>query len=998
MKNIFSRSPSLFNIPATCSFVDALVTGLITLSDGRPEALAEITLFLPSRRARRAVQDAFLRHSKGSALLLPKLTALGDIDGEDMFQEAETLTSLDIEPAINDQQQLLLMTKLVARASPGIGRDKSSLAQNLGLARALIHTLDAMESDGISLKQLQNLVPQPLAHHWQKIMGLLEILSGEWPNILNARGVILPTERRNKLLRALAKKWAAHPPKGIVLAAGSTGSLPATRELLHVIARLPRGGVILPGLDFEMDDESWDAIDDNHPQAMLKNLLAAMSVARAEVEPWLLTPELQKITQGKAERFQILSDALAPSLCLNKWRQLSKNHSSKALDGLCQINCPGLREEAGVIALMMRETLETPGKTVALVTRDRRLARRVASELQRWVLEVEDSAGVPLIDTPVGSFLQLIVEAASEEFAPVSLLALVKHPFCHAGHDRADVLAEIRLFEMESLRGPRPPSGLKFLIKMSKASDKPLPVIQKLFALLKPLESAFNKKSLNLDSLITNHLKVAEKLAHAPGQQSDPSPLWSGEAGKVAVEFCRDLQSASSVMGRITVADYPAFFREMMSDFVVRKSFGTHPRLFIWGPLEARLQHTDRMILGGMNEGSWPPAPAIDPWMSRPMRKEIGLSGPERRIGQAAHDFMSAVSANDVIITRSLRIDGTPSIPSRWLKRIEALAHPLVGGDMPWLSWQALLDRAEHHTPTPPPDPKPPVAARPKTFSVTQIEGWLRDPYHLYAKKILKLNPQDPLNMPPDAAEKGSLFHDILDEFVKNTSEEKDLTSVDKLLETGRSFFSRHIDRPGVWAFWWPRFETIARAFVDIQEDRAEGKRILATEIKGKTRFGNNGEYTLTARADRIDLVCDDKTIEIIDYKTGIVPSLSMVRAGHACQLPLEGWILENGEFEFIKPQKLSALSYWKLGGSSSAIKITVIDKDLENLVQQAGEQLKTLVAKFNDVQTPYLSKPRPKLRSYEDYDQLARVKEWQNEPFSIEAKPSPVAAEKVEK
>src|SRR5690606_40649772 len=102
----------------------------------------------------------------------------------------------------------------------------------------------------------------------------------------------------------------------------------------------------------------------------------------------------------------------------------------------------------------------------------------------------------------------------------------------------------------------------------------------------------------------------------------------------------------------------------------LRPRFGRHPRLFIWGPLEARLQHADRIILGGLNEGTWPGDASIDPWLNRPMRAELAIEPPERRIGLAAHDFASGASAGGVVLTRALKVGGAPTVASRWLLRL----------------------------------------------------------------------------------------------------------------------------------------------------------------------------------------------------------------------------------------------------------------------------------------------------------------------------------------
>src|SRR5690606_20009946 len=133
--------------------------------------------------------------------------------------------------------------------------------------------------------------------------------------------------------------------------------------------------------------------------------------------------------------------------------------------------------------------------------------------------------------------------------------------------------------------------------------------------------------------------------------------------------FIRELIESAPAFGELLPESYSYFFDELLSARVVRPRFGLHPRLFIWGPLEARLQHADRMILGGLNEGTWPGEANIDPWVNRPMRAAMGLEPPERRIGLSAHDFAEGASAEEAVLSRALKVEGAPAVASRWWLR-----------------------------------------------------------------------------------------------------------------------------------------------------------------------------------------------------------------------------------------------------------------------------------------------------------------------------------------
>ena len=194
--------------------------------------------------------------------------------------------------------------------------------------------------------------------------------------------------------------------------------------------------------------------------------------------------------------------------------------------------------------------------------------------------------------------------------------------------------------------------------------------------------------------MLYHHVHVAEQLA-GNDRDTGANLLWKGDAGEAAANLIEELMLAAPYLSNMKADQYPALFDQFMAGVTVRLKYGQHPRLNIWGPLEARLQHADLMILSGLNEGSWPPDPAVDPWLSRPMRKEFGLPSLEQKIGLSAHDFVQTASAGNVVITRSEKPDGTPTIKSRWLSRLHAITgHYTNDVDaQKWINWFKLLDQ-----------------------------------------------------------------------------------------------------------------------------------------------------------------------------------------------------------------------------------------------------------------------------------------------------------------
>ena len=815
------------------------------------------------------------------------------------------------------------------------------------------------------------------------MLSFLAIIMDTWPKHLVERDLMDPAARRNARLERLAESWAATPPAHPVIAAGSTGSVPATRDLLATIARLPQGAVVLPGLDTEADDETWEAIGPTHPQYALKGLLGRIGVMRGDVLPW---PSDEGAGSAATHaRSRLIADAMRPAETITAWRGLQPP-APDALRDLHRIDCASPQEEAGVIAIVMRRALETPGRTAALVTADRALARRVAAELRRWRIEVNDSAGEPLGETAPGTFLRLTARMIAEQAAPVPLLAALKHPLAAGGQAPAAFRRSVRAMETAILRGPRPAPGFGGLRKALKEGDGVIrPWLEGLEAAAAPFAALMALPKADLRKLLQAHIEFSEWLAGSDGE-AGAARLWSGEAGTQAAHFVAGLMEAAPALPPVAPAQYPALLDALMEDHVVRPPFGRHPRLQIWGPLEARLQHADCMILGGLNEGIWPPAAAGDPWMSRPMRADFGLPPPELRIGLSAHDFVQCCGAQEVYLTRARRIEGTPTIPARWLQRLDALlamgtegATALRAAEPALLAWWHALDRpAVPSGPRPAPAPTPPVAARPRQLSVTKIETWIADPYSIYARDILRLKVLDPVDADPSAAERGSIIHRILDAFVREHPNALPPDAEARLLALGRAHFEAAGARPGVLAFWWPRFERIARWFLETERTRRPAALPLATEVEGVLDLeGPAGLFRLTAKADRIDRT-KAGALEIIDYKTGGVPPKKHVAEGRCPQLSLEAAIAAAGGFADVDAAEVAALAYWKLSGAETAGEITAIGDDAGALGRTAAQGLRGLVARFDDPATPYHPVPRPALAPrWNDYAHLARHKEW---------------------
>lgn len=1005
----------VFAVPAGVPFLDALAHRLLAETEADPLALGRCTILLPTRRACRALQETFLRLSQGRPLLLPRLTPLGDIDEEELLlaggDEEPGEGGLDLAPALPPLTRQLMLSRLVAGAAKARG-EAMSTERAAALAGELAKLVDQVATERLSFDRLAGIVPGDLARHWQTTVAFLEIVTKAWPKAERQAGAMGAAERRNALLARQAALWWKTPPKDPVIAAGSTGSIPATADLIQVVASLPQGRVLLPGLERGASELFWQKVhgDPSHPQHGLALLLKRLGLKPAEVAPWPLPPELAP-PAAVATRMSFLAEALRPAELTDRWVAEASDAKRERLRaslgpptraaggadgadiGLARIDCPGPAEEALTVALLLREAAETPGRRAALVTPDRRLARRVAVELKRWSIEIDDSAGLGLGDTPPGAFLRLAAALPLDAVAPVPLLSLLKHPLAAGGEAPGLFRARVRTLERAVLRGPRPAPGFAGLAAAlaAAAEDEAEPRallawLDRLARSATPYLELASGRQVPLADLVRAHIGFAEALA-ATDAEPGAARLWQGDAGEAAAQFVDELLEAARGHEPLPGPEYPALLDALMAARRVRPRYGRHPRLFIWGLLEARLQQADLMILGGLNEGSWPAEPAPDPWMSRPMREAFGLPAMQRRIGLAAHDFQQACGASRVVLTRARKVDGTPTVPSRWLTRIDALmeAWALKPAELmapAWLDWAQRLDRPSGPpAPIARPAPTPPVAARPRKLSVTQVETWMRDPYAIYARHILRLKPLEPLDADPGAAERGTLVHAALDAFVKRYPSMLPENAREALLQCGRKAFGAMLDRPAVWAFWWPRFERIADWFL---AERAETLARIAqshAELQGRLAIPTpHGDFLLTAKADRIDRL-EAGGLAIVDYKTGTVPSGKAVELGFAPQLPLEAAIAAAGGFGNLGGSQVTELAYWRLSGGEPAGEVKAVgakDADPAALAQAALEGLRDLVLRFEDPATPYLAQPRAAYApDYTDYAHLARVAEW---------------------
>jgi ATP-dependent helicase/nuclease subunit B len=1005
-------------------FSGALVKGFP--GEGGPLALARATIYVPTQRAARALGASLIAASGGESMILPRIAPLGAFEAtqEGLLFEAPDDFVVETPEAVSELARRMILARMIqawGQALRGaIARIDSdgqllfheseaplvatSPAQAFSLAGDLGALIDDMIIEGVPWEKLQGLAPGDFDAYWRITLDFLKIAMAQWPAHLREIGLVDQSARGAMLVEAEIARLEAGVMEGPIIIAGSTGTNRATAKLIAAIARAPQGAVVLPDLDAALDEAAWRMIGAEggefvagHPQAALFRLLGIIEALREDVTP------LGRVAPALQSRAAFLSEALRPADSTDAWRRrgerLDEAHIGEALSGVAIIEAADEIEEALAIAIAMREALETPGKTAALISPDLQIARRVKAELARWGVEVEDSAGEKLGQTFAGAFARLALNAAFDGRA-LDILALIAHPLVLLSRSREEVAAAARALEIGALRGVLPISGVEavgplFAAARAAASDPHAHDARKRFseeewraaenllrdalAALAPLKAL---TAAPLASFVAAHAAALEALAQ--GREGDAVAAAPG--GETLIALMADWAEGAAGFA-CERRDYAALFDAIAAEQRAPEAAGGHPRLHILGLLEARLLSFDLTLVAGLDETMWPPQAQTDAFLNRPMRAALGLSAPERRIGQTAHDFVAALGAPNAILSRARKRGGAPTVASRFLQRMEAVAgekayrEARARGEA-YLALARAIDAPAALTPIKRPEPRPPVALRPVSLSVTRIETLRRDPYAIYAEYILKLKPLEKIGLAPGPREIGEEWHAALSAFAEQfpTGALPD-GAREVLLGIARQRFTSLLADPSFRALVWPRIELGLDFFLNFDSSqRAIVARMLAEKDGALTiPLSGGASFKLRARADRIDLIKGGGAW-LIDYKTGAPPGLGEVQVGFAPQLTLEAAMLARGAFPEALGAKASGALYLKLGGAKGGEIRELIFKDASfaDVAEKHFGELVRLLEQFTKVETPYLSRPYPKFaKAFGDYDHLARVKEW---------------------
>ena len=967
------EAPRVFHLPIGTDFSSTFLDGLRHhLIEQPPHAIARVIIFVNTRRTERRMRDLLIQ---SGASFLPQFHLIADIAND-------PLKLCKLPPPAPSQKRKLNLGQLIRellKADPSL----APISATYDLAESLAALMDEAQGEGVDMTNVISLDVGDHSAHWDRSKKFLSILANHW----DQNSLTDPQDRMRYVVQTYAKHWQKTPPEHPILIAGSTGSRGETALFMKAVSQLPNGAIILPGFDAELPNDIWNKFKDkcftlDHPQAGFAKLFDYLGISFNTVLPWHMA------NTKLIDRNRLISLALRPAPITNQWLEYGpglRPTLHNATQNLELIEADTLKEEALAIATRLRYAADQ-GKEAVLITPSRNLSRRVNATLARWDIEPDDSAGTPLHLSTVGIFLRLVSNCFGKAITSHQFLALLRHTLTHSGTERNYHNLMVQQIEVGHVNGTKilrgGPPFVDFNILLAWAKNDPIKItwINWLQNIFQPLQDA---QEMDLLDWVSLHMRTVQELSDSPAN-SESRHVWEKDAGIAALEVLEQIQEQAHFGGFMTAAEYNALLRSALSQELRLERQTASPLISIWGTLEARVQSKGLVILGGLNEDTWPTKPSHDMWLNRDMRKQLGLLLPERRIGLSAHDFQQAVSAQNVVLSRSKREGDAPSTPSRWLIRLtnlmdglkdegpEALQKMRDRGDY-WISLARSLDRIEKIEPSENrPSPIPPKNARLKRLSITQIKDLVRDPYKIYASVILKLRKLEPLGKQADAMERGNAIHTILEEFINQTKDALPKDATNLFMSITRDVLETDVPWPAARRLWLARLNGISSSFVRQESERRISGKNIALERKGEMVF-EDIDFKLTAKADRIDQ--GTSGLRLYDYKASVPPSNGDIQYFDK-QLQLEALIALSGGFDMLNKQKVEYLEYIGLGPD---LKQTDLDID-DEIIDQVLKEFRALIIAYNDPEKGFTARDKIQLLKHSsDYDQLSRKGEWQD-------------------
>ncbi len=994
------ENKNIYNIPFGTNFTNAFVEGLLSRFPTDSEELAKTLIFLPTRRAINSIKESIINISGAKAALMPTMIALGDPSIDELM--GSNIQMLNINPAIGEIKRLLLLTYLVKQTRGLQAKnedDPISFDHALHISHSLSELLDEFIDTEVPLAKVTDIVPEEYATHWLNVLEFLNIIQNHWPKILSAEQALDIAERRKLIIDATIAGWQQNNVSSPIIAVGINRNIPYVKRLLKAIAEQKNGSVIFQGLE-QINDNLWQYYEqptdnwlkkqqkESTPQWINYNLLKSMNVKTTSFKAW-------NNNAHNSSRMHMLSNAMVASN-LHSLVNHDMEHDDNA-SPISIIESENIYEEAQNIAIKIRDTLSYEHKTVALVTPNRTLSSLVRHALSRWNITINDSAGIQLHQTPAALYLRLLTQLVIENFRPKTLMAFLKHPFTHMGLSRDKVLTITRKLDIY-LREVGDITSLKHYLNIFNNpsrffrhfDEQEIEDIKQLLHQVAEISEEFQKKlamfEITANEILTAQLIFAKHAATCPQKDGDKR-LWSHDDGKKLSQVLSELYDSAKILPPMSPRRWNEFLVNLLKNYVVRPVQNLHPRANIWGIVESRLVLADVVILGSFNEGDWPKVMSAGPWLSRPMRFELGLPSVEEEIGLTMHDVLNLLGAKETIITRSKKVGSNETTASRWLKRIENWQKKtelkLIDKDVSkrYDYLRAEVYRADKLAQFDiPPTPCPKAQFRPKKLSATNIEKLKNDPYNIYVKKVLNIYPLNDLEVPMNAANFGTITHNILEKGLKQL-DSMSFASDDIFKEKAKALFTSYIAEELEFTpvstftkqFWQNALLNITDNIIaqELTDGIAISNRLF--EQTGNIHLNlDDGTFEVNARGDRFDIY--ENHIDIIDYKTAKPPTKADIKNRKNIQLHIEAIITQaNGYQDINADNKNYKLSYWHIQKLKQINKVSY-DISHEELAD-FKEELTSFLNEFSKEDKAYHAEIVN--NKYDDTAHLARKEQW---------------------
>lgn len=963
------KKQNIINIPFEINFLQELAKSLIEKYADDPIYFANLTVLLPNRRSCRELTNLLFQTSDNESLLLPNIMPIGEINEDEIFFNSN-LESENVLNVIPQMRQRLILTPLIESWKKKTD-SKTFKAQSALLSIELSSFLDEVEKEQLSFDKIENLVPERFSEHWQLTLEFLKIATINWPDILTKYNAISSPNYLNYLLTAKSDYLQQHGSEHPIIIADSVSSIPAIRQLIKTVANIDNGHIYLHGLDQNLSDETWQNIEESHPQWQLKQLIEYLDVTRSQIQDFHST----KLT----DRSNLVTNAMLPAENMVSNTENVKIKAS-AVENLQIVNCSDLYNESTIIAMKIRQALEENIGSIALITNNSTLTKLVGLELKRWNIDINDSTGMSLKDTPQAVFFSLIAKMICDNFnSPINILEALKHAFCNCGYPTIEFKKFVNKLESQCFRGIRKDCNL-YSIK-NYLDEETASWWQEIINIVKPISDIIyqNKYArIKFKDILHLHVQIVQAFANSDDESGDLR-LYKHDKGIKFKEFIDELSLHADEIEEVDIKEYPALFGVMMEGVKYNPPYSSNSKIIALAPTETRLLKFDLVIMAGLNDNSWPNLNNSNPFMNKAMCNDFGLASTERNIGLQSHDFCNLLASDQVFITRSIKEDGVFTVKSRWLSRIETIlkiSNLNVDSSKKWQQWSKDLNKPDKFITPVRASANPPITARPRELSVTYFEKLIRDPYAIYANKILSLKKLDDIDQDPTMADFGSLIHQTFDKFIKQYNDDKHSDKYQELINIGDELAKKMGLNSHMFLFWQERFKKIAKWFaLNESETRKQGVKILS-EIDGKIILNFDAEnFTIKARADRIEKNVDG-SIAIIDYKTGILPAVKEVQNSYAPQMTLQGLIADKNGFNV--SGDLQDLIYWKFSNDKNVQKRKIgYNKkySLEQLISDTESNIYQLIEHMFFQNTPLIACPdSQKQPKFNEYKHLERI------------------------